>query len=86
MISEGCRDIFVSECFPNVNILLFADDLVLCSDAAWRFANIIGNESLFMFEFKQRVKDCYLEEWTVNKNSKLSLFRNLKIERVPELY
>jgi len=41
-----------------------------------------------MFEFKQRVKDCYLQEWTesVNKNCKLSLFRNLEIEIIPELY
>jgi len=48
----------------------------------------VGNESLFMFEFKQHVQDCYLQEWTesVNKNSKLSLFRNLKIEITPELY
>ena len=45
-------------------------------------------KSLFTFEFKQRVKDCYLQEWTesVNKNSKLSLFRNFKIEITPELY
>jgi len=48
----------------------------------------VRNESLFMFEFKQLVKDCYLQEWSesVNKNSKLSLFRNLKIEITPELY
>jgi len=32
--SEGCRGIFVSECFLNVNILLYADDLVLCWDMA----------------------------------------------------
>ena len=32
--SEGCRGIFVSECFPDANILLYADDLVLCSDTA----------------------------------------------------
>ena len=24
----------------------------------------VGNKSLFMFEFKQRVKDCYLKEGT----------------------
>jgi len=35
--SEGCRGIFVSECFPNVNILLYADDFVLCSDTAEGF-------------------------------------------------
>jgi len=48
----------------------------------------VGNESLFMFKFKQRVKDYYLQEWTesVNKNSKLSLLKNLKIEISPELY
>ena len=48
----------------------------------------VGNESVFMFEFRQRVKNCYLQEWTesVNKNSKLSLFKNLKIEISPELY
>ena len=28
------QGIFVSECFPNVNIPLYADDLVLCSDTA----------------------------------------------------
>jgi len=45
----------------------------------------VGNESLFMFEFKQHVKDCCLLEWTdsVNKKSKLLLFRNLKIEISP---
>ena len=32
LVSEMCRGIFVSECFTNVNILLYADDLVLCSD------------------------------------------------------
>ena len=48
----------------------------------------VGNESLFVFEFTQHVKDSYLQELTesVNKNSKLSLFRNLKIEITPELY
>jgi len=48
----------------------------------------VSNESLFMFEFKQRVKDCYIQEWTesVNEDSKLSLFKNLKIEITPELY
>ena len=48
----------------------------------------VGNELLFMFEFKQRIKDCYLQEWTesVNKNIKQSPFRNLKIEITPELY
>ena len=47
----------------------------------------VGNESLFLFEFRQRVKDYYLQEWieSVNKNSKLSLFRNLKIKITPEL-
>ena len=41
-----------------------------------------------MYKFKQRVKDCYLQEWTesVSKNSKLSPFRNIKIEIPPELY
>jgi len=43
---------------------------------------------LFLFEFRLRIKDCYLQECTepVNKNSKLSLFRNLIIEITPELY
>ena len=47
-----------------------------------------GNESLFMFECKQHVKDCYRQEWTdsVKKNSKLWLFRNLKIEITTNLY
>ena len=41
-----------------------------------------------MFEFKQPVKDCYLLGWTecVNKKSKLSFFRNPKIEITSELY
>ena len=48
----------------------------------------VGNESLFVFEFTQHVKDSYLQELTesVNKNSKLSGFRNFKIEITPELY
>ena len=28
----------------------------------------VGNESLFMFEFMQRVKDCNLQEWTESFN------------------
>ena len=24
----------------------------------------VGNQSLFTFEFEQRVKDCYLQDWT----------------------
>jgi len=37
-------------------------------------------------EFKQRVKDCF-NKWSESdkKNSKLSLFRNLKIKITPEL-
>jgi hypothetical protein len=48
----------------------------------------VGNESLFVFEFTQHVKDSYLQELTesVNKNRKLSLFGNLKIEITTELY
>ena len=33
----------------------------------------VGNESLFIFEFKQRVKDCYLQEWTESLSLSLSL-------------
>jgi len=32
--SQGCRGILVSEYFPTVNILLYANDLVQCSDTA----------------------------------------------------
>ena len=46
----------------------------------------VDNESFYMFEFKQRVKDCYLQVWTesVNKNSNISLFMDLEI--TPESY
>jgi hypothetical protein len=43
LVSEMCRGIFVSECFTNVNILLDADDLVLCLDMAWGLQKAIGD-------------------------------------------
>ena len=47
----------------------------------------VYNHSLFMFEFKQCVKDCYLQKWTKSfLNSKLSFFKNSKIETTSELY
>jgi len=30
----------------------------------------VSNESIIMFEFKQRVKDCHLQEWTESVNIK----------------
>ena len=41
--SEGCRDISVSECFLNANILLYADDLMLCSDTAGGLKILLWN-------------------------------------------
>ena len=41
----------------------------------------VGNIRVFMSEFIQRLKDCYLQEWNdnVTNNRKLDVYRNIKI-------
>ena len=48
----------------------------------------VGNSVLFLQLFKERIHNCYVQEWNneLNDSSKLCLYKDFKINFVPELY
>ena len=48
----------------------------------------VGNKDMFLMEFSQRVKDCYIQNWqeSVNDSSKLHFYGQIKINYEPAPY
>jgi hypothetical protein len=65
--TENCQGVFINENFPNICLLLYADDLILCSDTVGRLQKLINTLQ----------KYCKISGMKVNlSKTKVMIFRN----------
>ena len=47
MLSEGCIGVYIIEDAPNIILLLFADDIAMCSDMPGRLQHMLNVLKMF---------------------------------------
>jgi hypothetical protein len=65
--NESCKGIYINEDFQNLNILLYADDMVQCSDMVGRLQHHLNVLSKFCYEYCMKVN---------LSKTKIMVFRN----------
>jgi hypothetical protein len=85
---RDCQGIYVNETFPNVNMLLYADDIVIVGDQVNRVQRILNTLTVFCSQWGLKVNMSKTQAMVyrnggIVKKNEVFYYNNVKIDVVP---